>query len=222
MDLKQSYRRRRGFDLTNIEFRDAVPYVEIPPILATFDVALLPFKRNLLTEAVNPVKVYEYLAAGKPVASVALPELESLKDELYLVESTESLEAAISEALKEAYNPNIQIRERRRKVAEDNSWDKRTLQFKEIIERLEGTRSKQAALVTSLYSEAILDVHAAWQKRYNEQTIFWTTETQRIYADRDQQLGKKDRDWKTELDKRENIWRAEVETHQEIIRKLRS
>jgi len=36
---------------------------------------MIPFKINPITEATDPVKVYEYLSAGKPVVSVMLPSL---------------------------------------------------------------------------------------------------------------------------------------------------
>jgi len=54
------------------------PYAEIPSWLAGFDATIMPFKRTPLTEAANPVKAYEILAAGKPLVSVPLPEMELL------------------------------------------------------------------------------------------------------------------------------------------------
>ena len=42
------------------------PYFEIPSIVRAFRVGLIPFRRTPLTEAVNPVKLYEYAAAGVP------------------------------------------------------------------------------------------------------------------------------------------------------------
>ena len=62
-------------DLPNVRLTGEVPYAELPYWLHGFDVCLLPFKVIPLTLATNPVKVYEYLAAGKPVVSVDLPEM---------------------------------------------------------------------------------------------------------------------------------------------------
>jgi glycosyltransferase involved in cell wall biosynthesis len=42
------------------------PYADIPSIVRAFRVGLIPFRRTPLTEAVNPVKLYEYAAAGVP------------------------------------------------------------------------------------------------------------------------------------------------------------
>lgn len=59
----------------NIRLLGQVPYVELPAYAARFAVGLVPFILNDLTEAVNPIKLREYLSAGVPVVSTALPEL---------------------------------------------------------------------------------------------------------------------------------------------------
>jgi glycosyltransferase involved in cell wall biosynthesis len=48
---------------------------EAPKYIAAFDAALIPYKRNAFNLGSNPVKFYEYLAAGLPVISVSLPAL---------------------------------------------------------------------------------------------------------------------------------------------------
>lgn len=50
----------------NLHWAGPRPYGEIPSILGAFRVGLIPFLRTPLTEAVNPVKLYEYAAAGVP------------------------------------------------------------------------------------------------------------------------------------------------------------
>jgi glycosyltransferase involved in cell wall biosynthesis len=53
----------------NLHWMGARPYAEIPSILGAFRVGLIPFRRTPLTEAVNPVKLYEYAAAGIPTVT---------------------------------------------------------------------------------------------------------------------------------------------------------
>ena len=62
-------------DEPNVVLTGEVPYDRLPYYLHAFDLAMLPFKVMPLTLATNPVKVYEYLGAGKPVVSVDLPEM---------------------------------------------------------------------------------------------------------------------------------------------------
>jgi len=71
--------KRRLGKLPNVTFIGEVSYSELPFYLYGFDLCLLPFKVIPLTLATNPVKVYEYLSAGKPVVSVDLPEMQQFK-----------------------------------------------------------------------------------------------------------------------------------------------
>jgi glycosyltransferase involved in cell wall biosynthesis len=65
------------------------------------DVGLIPFKRNPVTHHADPIKAYEYLAAGLPVVSTDLPALRRLAHVVRLAESTpaflDALDAAVSE-----------------------------------------------------------------------------------------------------------------------------
>jgi glycosyltransferase involved in cell wall biosynthesis len=50
-----------------------VPFERIPAHLAAADVCLLPFARNPATEHITPIKLYEYMAAARPVLANELP-----------------------------------------------------------------------------------------------------------------------------------------------------
>lgn len=62
----------------NVIVTGAVPYEAVPSIVTRFDVAILPFKPNDITDATNPLKVYEYLAADVPVVTTDLQELRDI------------------------------------------------------------------------------------------------------------------------------------------------
>lgn len=47
----------------------AVPYARIPEAMAQFDVCIVPHVETVFTESLNPIKLWEYLAAGKPIVS---------------------------------------------------------------------------------------------------------------------------------------------------------
>ena len=73
--------RRRLPDLPNLYVIGARPWDELPAYLQHAAVGLIPFDiRNHrdLVRGVNPLKLYEYAAAGLPVVSVAWPELQRL------------------------------------------------------------------------------------------------------------------------------------------------
>lgn len=67
-------RIRRG----NVHFLGPKPYSDLGAYLHPSDVGLIPFVTALLTQCVSPLKAFDYLAAGKPVVSTPLPELEGL------------------------------------------------------------------------------------------------------------------------------------------------
>lgn len=54
------------------------PYEVLPQYLYHFDVCVIPFQVNRVTVATNPIKMYEYLAAGKPVVATDLPEARNV------------------------------------------------------------------------------------------------------------------------------------------------
>jgi len=62
----------------NIHILGPKPFATLPAYVAHFDVGIVPFVVNDLTRAVNPIKLREMLAAGCPVVSTALPEVEAL------------------------------------------------------------------------------------------------------------------------------------------------
>ncbi|MDD5599867.1 MAG: glycosyltransferase [Victivallaceae bacterium] len=47
----------------------SIPYEKVPFLMTSFDVAIIPFKNNVISRNADPLKVYEYLACGCPVVS---------------------------------------------------------------------------------------------------------------------------------------------------------
>lgn len=80
---------------TNVHFLGLKPQHQLPAYLAHTDVAVIPFEVSETTHAVSPLKVFEYLAMGVPVASTPLDPLMGL-DGVY---TDIDLSAAVSAAL---------------------------------------------------------------------------------------------------------------------------
>lgn len=81
----------------NIELRKAVQHCEIPRLLSSFDFGLIPFKRNELTNSVDPVKYYEYVAAGLSVITTEFGEMKSRIDNGRAVSFSQFQEGIASE-----------------------------------------------------------------------------------------------------------------------------
>lgn len=65
----------------NIMLKGPVAQHEIGSFLKRFDLGLIPFKQTELTDAVDPIKYYEYRAAGLPVLSASLAEMLSFAND---------------------------------------------------------------------------------------------------------------------------------------------
>jgi glycosyltransferase involved in cell wall biosynthesis len=63
---------------SNVRFLGLRAQVELPSYVRGFDVGLLPFVTTGTTHAVSPLKVYEYLACGVPVAAPPLRALDGV------------------------------------------------------------------------------------------------------------------------------------------------
>jgi GT2 family glycosyltransferase/SAM-dependent methyltransferase len=140
---------RKFTGLANIHLLGEKPYHELPALLAGMDVCTIPFLRTPLTEATNPVKVFEYLGAGKPVVARQLPELEALTQVVRLyatpAEFVEQLERAVQE------HAPVQIRQRQ-SIARANTWEQRYQVFQQSVNALYG----KAAIIIVTWNNLVL------------------------------------------------------------------
>lgn len=84
--------------LPNLHFLGLKSQSVLPTYLAHADVTLIPFKISELTQAVNPLKVFEYLAMGVPVVSTSLNEVATMPY-VYIGNSHQSFIEQIAVAL---------------------------------------------------------------------------------------------------------------------------
>jgi glycosyltransferase involved in cell wall biosynthesis len=116
-----------GIDkIGNIFWLGVKPYDVLPLYLRSFDVTIIPFQLNDITHATSPLKLFEYMAGGKPV--VITPMHESMGYEGVLVGwDAEDFVAKLDEALRMARNPvYLSLLER---IARENTWDARAGQI---------------------------------------------------------------------------------------------
>lgn len=106
----------------NVRVLPPKKYEELPRYLRYFNICIIPFVINELTRNTNPIKMYEYLAAGKPVIATPLPEAAKHSGIVKIVNSVEEFENAIQESLIEG-RPELVME--RQKLAIENSWTRR-------------------------------------------------------------------------------------------------
>ncbi len=127
---------RRGVDvralqrLPNVHLTGFRPYPLVPRAMASFDVALIPFKEGEVARAADPIKVYEYFCFGTPVVTTPVGDLERIGDLLYVASGARDFTAAVRAALEE-HRPDL--RDRRVAYARANDWSVRALELAEAL-----------------------------------------------------------------------------------------
>jgi hypothetical protein len=104
--------------LDNVHFLGAKPYQALPAYCRQMDAAMIPFKINDLTLAVNPIKLREYLAAGLGVVSTPLPEVQTYKDLVEIADTPDTFESAIERVLRSGAD----ARDRRVQAMRSETW----------------------------------------------------------------------------------------------------
>lgn len=114
------------------------PFATMPAYIGAFDCCLVPFRLNGLTEAVNPIKLREYLAAGRPVVSSAMPEVEAYGDVVALARTPAEFTDAVMRTLDDPGADTDEARDRRRSRVAGESWDVAAARVRELVDPLMG------------------------------------------------------------------------------------
>jgi glycosyltransferase involved in cell wall biosynthesis len=120
----------------NVVWLGPVPYAQLPAVVAAFDVGLIPYEENEYTRSCFPLKLFEYLAAGKPVVASGLPELEGMEPDVVVASGSTAFQAAVAAATHNGGAPDVA---RRQAVAAENTWESRTSRLLSLVaHELEG------------------------------------------------------------------------------------
>lgn len=108
--------------LKNIFFLGYKAPEVVKDYLASFDVCLSFYKTNSSSDSKDPMKLYEYLASGKPVISTDIREARKLEGFIHIASSNEEFIYKISDSF---FKDTLHDKERRIALAKENSWPQR-------------------------------------------------------------------------------------------------
>lgn len=114
----------------NIHFLGVKDFALLPAYSKAFDVAIIPFKINQLTQDSNPLKLYEYLSSGLPVVSVRIPEIEKYAGTIRIADDPQSFVREIQDALRGNSRESALLRS---EAMRHETWEDRVERISEII-----------------------------------------------------------------------------------------
>jgi hypothetical protein len=126
----------------NVRLLPACKHSEVARQLARFSAGLIPFRKNALTAGVDPIKYYEYRAAGLPVLSTSFGEMafRGCDDGVYFLDRGGEEKAIVSAALDHRCQAAEALQFRL-----DNDWDSRFLRSSCFRSLLSAPRMRRAA-----------------------------------------------------------------------------
>jgi len=126
--------------VANIHYLGRKPYCQLKDYLWHFDVATIPFLLSAITSACSPVKLFEYMAGGKPIVATRMHEVMKYKS-VVLAEDAPGFVHKIEDALTRSKDPAYKAL--LRAEAAENTWFSRASMLLQVIER---TREQQGRI----------------------------------------------------------------------------
>jgi glycosyltransferase involved in cell wall biosynthesis len=130
-ELPASPQARALHALPNVRFLGRKPREALPDYLRAFDVALIPYALRGFVLTAYPVKLHEYLAAGRAVVATAMPELQPYRPIVRIASDADDFVRLVSEALTDHSAESIAARVA---LARQHTWDRRMEEICSILD----------------------------------------------------------------------------------------
>ncbi|SJZ75145.1 glycosyltransferase [Selenihalanaerobacter shriftii] len=115
----------------NVYFLGERSYYELPNYLQCFDLCINPIIKNDLTSSVDLVALYEYLAAGKPVVSINLPEVNKFSKVVEVAKDSNEFCTKVEELCRE--ENRVEVVEETKELLSSNTWEDRAEELERIL-----------------------------------------------------------------------------------------
>ncbi|MFL5480681.1 MAG: glycosyltransferase [Gemmatimonadaceae bacterium] len=116
-------------------------YSALPGYVKGFTVCLMPFALNEATEFINPTKTLEYMAAGKPIVSTAVPDV--VRNFTPVVRVARSEREFVALTSQSATNPDRALVAQGIEMAANASWESIVGKMRKLISEVSETTAPQ-------------------------------------------------------------------------------
>lgn len=121
--FNSSFNEQDFIEFTNFNFLGAKDYYELKNYAKFFDVCIIPFVKNKITESTSPIKLFEYMALNKPIVTTDLLECRKY-DSVIIAKNADDFVSKIDFAIKMKDNQEyINLLD---KEAHENTWNSKT------------------------------------------------------------------------------------------------
>lgn len=134
--------------LPNVRLLGPRPYRRVPAYVSSFDVCWVPFKQDHVGKAANPVKIYEYLALGKPVVTTPVADTDSFGGLVQVAYTPAEMVARLRDAVLVPASAATACVE----YARHNAWELRAREYLHFLASLDGQTGKKG--ISSIISPA--------------------------------------------------------------------
>jgi glycosyltransferase involved in cell wall biosynthesis len=141
--------------LPNVHHLGPVKVSQVPHYVKGFEIGLMPYLQNRHAEHISPLKLYDYLAAGLPVASADIPAAREFGQYIYVAGSPDNFSQAVRAALADTAPER---RQARTQVAAQHTWETRAEQLSNVIQAQLAAKAPHRGVDRCGNSDSLYDI----------------------------------------------------------------
>jgi len=171
---------RRSLEEAGVRLLGPRDATDVPAYLMHADVLLVPHVVTPFTDSLDPIKLYEYAAAGRPVVSTAVAGFRDSSDPRVTVTSALEFPGAVRSAVSEPPDDSTAVEPVRKIPPQTPTWDDRATSIRAVLDHVVRTRPPQRTPTVAIAHDYLTQrggaerVVLAMHRAFPDATIYTT------------------------------------------------